>query len=88
MYLDGDLETREALGTMSARYSVKSILRSIAAPCLAVICLISACSTGILSAQVDAYDLHMQGLMGALASNANDIQVTGQKTFHNPALVA
>lgn len=88
MYLDGGLETREALGSMSARYSVKSILHSIAAPCLAVICLISACSTGILSAQVDAYDPRMRGLMGALASNANDIQVTDQMAYHNPAVVA
>lgn len=88
MYLDGDLETREALGSMSARYSVKSILHSIAAPCLAVICLIGACSAGIISAQVDAYDLRMRGLMGALASNANDIQVTDQMAYHNPAVVA
>lgn len=88
MHLDGDLETREALDTMSARYSVKSILHSIAAPCLAVVCLVGACSAGIISAQVDVYDLHMRGLMGALASNASDIQVTGQKTFPNPAVVA
>ncbi|GEM_PF-2595981 len=88
MHLDGDLETREALDTMSARYSVKSILHSIAAPCLAVVCLIGACSAGIISAQVDVYDLCMRGLMGALASNTNDIQVTDQETHHNPAAVA
>lgn len=88
MYLDGNLETREALGTMSAHYSVKSILRSIAALYLAVVCLIGACSAGIISAQVDVYDLRMRGLMGALASNTNDIQVTDQETHHNPAAVA
>ena len=81
MYSDRNLETWEALGTMSAHYSVKSILRSIAASCLAVVCLVGACSAGIISAQVDVYDLRMRGLMGALASNASDIQVTGQKTF-------
>ena len=88
MYLDGDLETWEALGTMSAHYSVKSILHTTATSCLAVVCLVGACSAGIISAQVDVYDLRMRGLMGALASNASDIQVTGQKTFPNPAVVA
>ena len=88
MYPDRNLETGEALGTMSAHYSVKSILHTTATSCLAVVCLVGACSAGIISAQVDVYDLRVRGLMGALASNANDIQVTDQEAHHNSTVVA
>ena len=88
MYTDRNLETGEALGTMSAHYSVKSILHTTATSCLAVVCLVGACSAGIISAQVDVYDLRVRGLMGALASNANDIQVTDQEAHHNSTVVA